>query len=145
MAEVTIQSAFVEEQVGDPVFVLKCAEPHSKKDEQGKYQTESRTFFDLKVSRDSGIDLNQFQKGARVKVWGNQKTEVREHEGKKFYSLVVWADRIEVAQAAGGGNGGGSGGPGDQWAQPAANGAQEGAQGFPDPGGFVPDGFNETF
>ena len=38
--------------------------------------------------------------------------------------------------ASGGGNGGGSGGPGDQWAQPASNGSQGGAQSFPDPGGF---------
>ena len=38
--------------------------------------------------------------------------------------------------ASGGGNGGGSGGPGDQWAQPASNGAQGGSQSFPGPGGF---------
>lgn len=109
MSKVEIASAFVEEQVGNPTFVLKCAEPHSKKDDQGNWQTVARTFFDLKVGRESGIDLAQFGKGARIKVWGNQRTEVREHDGKKFYSLVVWADRIEVAQAAGGGNGGGSG------------------------------------
>src|SRR5690554_4815565 len=117
MAKVEIKSAFVEEQVGSPVFVLKCAEPHSKKDEHGKYQTESRTFFDLKVSRDSGIDLSQFPKGERIKIWGNQKTEVREHQGKKHYTLVVWADRIEPAQGAQGASGTHS----DQWAQPASN------------------------
>ncbi len=110
MAKIEIQSAFVEEQVGNPTFVLKCAEPHSKKDDQGNWQTVSRTFFDVKVSRDSGIDLTQFGKGSRIKVWGNQKTEVREHEGKKYYSLVVWAERIEVAQSQNG-----AGGPQTGW------------------------------
>lgn len=100
MSKVEIASAFVEEQIGAPVFVLKITEPHSRKDEHGNYQTVARTFYDLKASRESGIDLAQFGKGARVKVWGNQRTEVREHEGKKFYTLVVWADRIEVLQAA---------------------------------------------
>lgn len=142
MSKIEIGSAFVEEQVGNPTFVLKCAEPHSKKDDQGNWQTVARTFFDLKVGRESGIDLSQFGKGARIKVWGNQRTEVREHEGKKFYSLVVWADRIEVAQAAGGGNGGGSGGPATQraqneWAAP---------QGDPgSPSGFADDSFGSPF
>ena len=139
MAKVEIASAFVEEQIGNPVFVLKLAEPHSKKDEHGNYQTVSRTFFDLKASRDSGIDLGQFGKGVRVKVWGNQRTEVREHEGKKFYTLTVWADRIEPAQASqqpqqapGATNGQGQG----QWGQPATNGA---------PGAFQDEGFGQPF
>ena len=142
MSKVEIASAFVEEHVGNPTFVLKCAEPHSKKDDQGNWQTVARTFFDLKVGRESGIDLAQFGKGARIKVWGNQRTEVREHEGKKFYSLVVWADRIEVAQASGGGNGGGSGGPGTQQAQ------NEWATPQSDPGassGFADDSFGSPF
>jgi hypothetical protein len=93
MATVEIRSAFVEDNKG---FVLKIAEPHSKKNEQGGYDTTSRTFFDVKVSRDSGINLEQFQKGQRISVKGNQKTEVREWEGKKLYSLVIWADSIAV-------------------------------------------------
>lgn len=140
MSKVEIASAFVEEQVGNPTFVLKCAEPHSKKDDQGNWQTVARTFFDLKVGRESGIDLAQFGKGARIKVWGNQRTEVREHEGKKFYSLVVWADRIELAQAAGGGNGGGSGGPATQQAQNSWGKPQS----DPGAGGFGGDGFNDS-
>lgn len=135
MAKVEIASAFVEDAVGSPVFVLKCAEPHSKKDDQGNWQTVSRTFFDLKASRESQVDLGRFNKGDRIKVWGSQKTEVREHEGKKFYTLVVWAERVEVAQAAQGGFGGGSAQGQGGWAQPPANGAQAGAQGFG--GGFA--------
>lgn len=93
MATVEIRSAFVEDNKG---FVLKIAEPHSKKNEQGGYDTTSRTFFDVKVSRDSGINLEQFQKGQRISVKGNQKTEMREWEGKKLYTLVIWAEQITV-------------------------------------------------
>lgn len=91
MADVTIKSAFVEDNKG---FVLKIAEPHSKKNDQGGYDTVSRTFFDVKASRDSGINLDQFVKGQRVAVTGQQKTEVREYEGKKYYTLTIWASSI---------------------------------------------------
>jgi hypothetical protein len=94
MANVTVKSAFVEDVIGSPAFALKLTEPHSKKDDSGKWQTVSRTFFDLKVSRESGIDLGQFSKGDRVTFSGSQKTEVREYEGKKFYTLTVWADNV---------------------------------------------------
>ena len=101
MAKIEIKSAFVEDAKGSPTFVLKIAEPHSKKNEQGGWDTVSRTFYDVKVSRDSGIDLSQFQKGDRVSLGGNLKTEVREHEGKKFYTLTIWADSVQVAESRG--------------------------------------------
>lgn len=135
MAKIEIASAFVEEQVGNPVFVLKVAEPHSRKDDQGQWQTVSRTFFDVKVSRESQIDLSQFAKGSRIQVWGSQKTEVREHQGKKFYTLVIWADRIEAAQGSQRPQGGPNGGGQASWGQPAQNGPQTGGQGFG--GGFA--------
>jgi single-stranded DNA-binding protein len=91
MAEVSIKSAFVEDNKG---FVLKVAEPHSRKNDQGGYDTVSRTFFDVKVSRESGINLEQFVKGSRVAITGQQKTEVREYEGKKYYTLTIWASSI---------------------------------------------------
>lgn len=124
MAKIEIPSAFVEDNKG---FVLKIAEPHSRKDEQGKWQTVSRTFFDVKASRDSGIDLSVFEKGARVAVWGSQKTEVREHQGKKYFTLTVWADRIEAVGASGGA-------AGDGWAAGAAQGVSDGFSGAQ--GGF---------
>lgn len=129
MAKVEIASAFVEEQVGSPTFVLKVAEPHSKKDDQGNWQTVARTFFDVKASKDSGIDLGQFGKGARIKIVGSQKTEVREHQGKKFYTLMIWADSIELAQGSQQSQGGGFGAP----AAPASSGGDWGGQsGFDD-------------
>ncbi len=101
MSEIKIKSAFVEDNKG---FVLKIAEPHSKKNEQGGYDTISRTFFDVKVRKDSGIDLSQFEKGQRIQVEGRLVTDVREYEGKKFYTLTIWADN--VARAEQGGSGG---------------------------------------
>lgn len=98
MAHIEVKSAFVEDVIGSPAFVLKLSEPHSKKDESGKWQTVSRTFFDLKVGRDSGIDLSGFSKGDRVTFAGTQKTETREHDGKKFYTLTVWADTVSVTE-----------------------------------------------
>lgn len=104
MAKIEIQSAFVEpwnkNQEQHPAWGMKTAEPHSKKNDSGGFDTISRTFRTVKVSRESGIDLTQFGKGARVQIWGREVTEVREHEGKKYYDLVVWADRVEVLQAA---------------------------------------------
>jgi hypothetical protein len=113
--QIQIESAFVEawnkntEQ--HPAWGMKTADTHSKKDEAGKYQTVGRTFRTIKVGRDSGIDLTQFAKGQRVAIWGREVTEEREYDGKKFYDLVVWADRVELAGVGGasdGGNGGSS-------------------------------------
>lgn len=99
MAKIEIESAFVEpwtrNQDEHPSWGMKTAEPHSRKNDDGKYETVGRTFRTVKVSRNSGIDLTEFRKGDRVQVWGNETTETREHEGKKFYDLVVWADRVE--------------------------------------------------
>jgi len=105
MAKIEIESAFVEawNKTTDqhPAWGMKTAEPHSKKNDAGKYDTVGRTFRTIKVSRASGIDLTQFAKGDRVKVWGSEQTETREHEGKKYYDLIVWADRVEPADNKG--------------------------------------------
>jgi single-stranded DNA-binding protein len=100
MAKIEIESAFVEAWTKNaeehPSWGMKTAEPHSRKNEEGKYETVSRTFRTIKVPRSTGIDLTIFRKGDRVQVWGREVTETREHEGKKFYDLVVWADRVEI-------------------------------------------------
>ena len=105
MAKIEIESAFIEawtkNEEQHPAWGMKTAEPHSRKNDAGKYETVGRTFRTVKVSRASGIDLTQFRKGDRVSVWGKEVTETREHEGKKFYDLVVWADRVEVAESKG--------------------------------------------
>lgn len=98
MSTIQIKSAFVQDNKG---FVIKIAEPHSKKNEQGGYDTISRTFFDVKVRKDSGIDLSQFQKGQRIQVEGRLVTDVREYEGKKFYTLTIWADKVAYAEQSG--------------------------------------------
>jgi len=102
MAKIEIESAFVEAWNKNtdqhPAWGMKTAEPHSRKNDAGKYETVGRTFRTVKVSRASGLDLTQFRKGDRVSIWGKEVTETREHEGKKFYDVVVWADRIELAE-----------------------------------------------
>jgi len=104
MADITF-SAFVEDAIRNQtgtVFVLKTAETHSKKDENGKYQTVSRTFRDVKVSRDSGINLDGFTKGDRVEVRGREVTEKRAGTGDKdFYTLVCWAESVTALGRSG--------------------------------------------
>lgn len=136
MAKIEIASAFVEpwnkNQPAHPAWGMKTAEPHSKKNDAGGYDTISRTFRTVKVSRESGIDLTQFGQGARVQVWGREVTEVREHEGKKYYDLVVWADRVELlqgSQQAQQPQGGGWPGDVGQGSPQGVNGAQGGFQG----------------
>ena len=103
MAEITFE-AFVEPWTKNteqhPAWGLKSAETHRRKKESSdhEYETVGRTFRTVKVSRASGIDLTQFAKGDRVKVEGWEVTETREHDGKKYYDLVVWADSVEAAE-----------------------------------------------
>ena len=105
MSKIEIESAFVESWTknteGHPAWGMKTAEPHSRKNEEGKYETVGRTFRTIKVPRSTGIDLTTFRKGDRVQVWGREVTETREHEGKKYYDLIVWADRVEIVASSG--------------------------------------------
>lgn len=131
MAKIEIESAFVEAWSKNddqhPAWGMKTAEPHSRKNDEGTFETVGRTFRTVKVSRASGIDLTQFRKGDRVQVWGKEVTESREHDGKKYYDLIVWADRIE-ASASGRGTEG----------QPAAEQGQSGT----DTSSNVPSGLD---
>jgi hypothetical protein len=118
MAEIRFD-AFIEDVISGPsgAFALKTAEPHSKKDEAGKWQTVARTFRTVKASRDSGVDFGAFTKGDRVSVAGAEKTEVREYQGKKLYDLVVWAASVQPV-----GRVGAISAPTDSWAaQPTAD------------------------
>lgn len=127
MAEIKVTNAFVEDVVADRdgvVFALRTSEPHSRKNERDEWVTTARTFRTVKTSRDSGVDLSGFRKGDRIEFTGAEKTEKREHQGKTYYDLIVWA----VAVATLGGSGGRSQAPvtGEPWAAPS--GAQTGAQ-----------------
>jgi len=105
MAKIEIESAFVEDwnkgNPQHPSWGMKTAEAHSKKNDAGKYETIGRTFRTVKVSRASGIDLTEYAKGDRVHIWGTEITESREYEGKTYYELIVWVDRIERAESKG--------------------------------------------
>lgn len=102
MAKIEFE-AFVEDVLSGSsgVFGLKTAETHSRKDDQGKWQTVARTFRTVKASRDAGVSFDGFAKGDKVLVTGSEKTEVREWQGKKLYDLVVWAETVGTSQFAG--------------------------------------------
>jgi hypothetical protein len=93
MAEIDFYG-YIDEVRGN--WLLRVAEPHSKLIE-GKWQTISRTWRDVKPAHGSGLDFSEFLKGTRVKVSGVERTEMREHEGKKFYDLQVRAMSVEAA------------------------------------------------
>lgn len=105
MATIQVQFAFVEDVLsGDKgVWALKTSEPHSRKNDRDEWETTSRTFRTVRVGRDSGINLETFAKGDRISFTGTEKTDVREHQGKKYYDLLVWADTITLSTGRSGG------------------------------------------
>jgi hypothetical protein len=80
-----------------PAWGMKTAETHRKK-EGDDWVDNGRTFRTVKVAYGVTLDLTQFRKGDRVNVIGTEVTETREHEGKKYYDLVVKATSVELAQ-----------------------------------------------
>lgn len=134
MAQVQIETAFVDKVISGQQgpFALKTSEPHRRKNDRGDYETVGRTFRDVK-GRD--VDWSQFAEGDRVRIFGREVTEKREHEGKDYYSLVVWADAVvkiqprdAAQQAQGAPNTGGTG----NYAAAPTIGVQTGAQPFSD-------------
>jgi single-stranded DNA-binding protein len=105
VAKIEVESAFVEawtkNQEDHPLWGMKTAEPHRRKNDSGEWETVGRTFRTVKVSGTSGINLAQFRKGDRVRIVGREVTESREHDGKTYYDLVVWADRVEPVERQG--------------------------------------------
>ncbi|MGO1547998.1 hypothetical protein [Microbacterium gubbeenense] len=131
MAQVQIETAFVDKVISGQQgpFALKTSEPHRRKNDRGEYETVGRTFRDVK-GRD--VDFSQFAEGDRVRIFGREVTEKREHEGKDYYSLVVWADAVvkiqprdAAQQAQGAPNAGGTG----NYAAAPTNDAQTGGWG----------------
>lgn len=101
MGKLTVDSAFVEDVlIGNTgAWGLKTSEPHSRKNDQDRWETVGRTFRTIKVSRNSGIQLEQFVKGDRISFEGREITESRKSAdgAKTYYDLVVWADSITRA------------------------------------------------
>ncbi|WP_347975679.1 hypothetical protein [Microbacterium sp. ProA8] len=104
MAKLTVDSAFVEEVLigNNGAWGLKTSEPHSRKNDQDRWETVGRTFRTLKVSRNSGISLERFNKGDRITFEGREVTESKKSAdgAKTYYDLVVWADAVELAGSA---------------------------------------------
>jgi hypothetical protein len=96
MADVSFV-AFVEDVLTgkNGPWAVKTAEAHSRKDENGQWQTVARTFRTVKAAYETPINFGQFAKGDKVRVVGKESTEVREYQGKKYYDLIVKADSVE--------------------------------------------------
>lgn len=95
MADIQVKSAFVDKVLAgnDGAWGLKTSEPHSRKNDTGGYDTTGRTF---RTIRGKGIDWSQFQERDRITFFGREETIEREHEGKKYYDLIVWVDAVNV-------------------------------------------------
>lgn len=108
MAKIEVQFAYIEDVLANDrgTWALKTSEPHSRKNDRDEWETVSRTFRTLRVGKDSGIVLETFAKGDRVTFTGTEKTDVREHNGKKYYDLLVWADTLSINAGRDGGTGG---------------------------------------
>lgn len=98
MADVQVKSAFVDKVLvgNDGAWGVKTSEPHSRKNEAGGYDTTGRTFRTL---RGRNVDWSQFQEKDRITFFGREETVEREHEGKKFYDLIVWVDSAAVIKS----------------------------------------------
>lgn len=79
-----------------PGWAMKTAETHRKKDGDD-WVDNGRTFRTVKVAYGVDMDLTRFRKGDRVNIVGTEVTETREHDGKKYYDLVVKATSVELA------------------------------------------------
>jgi hypothetical protein len=101
MASIRVDSAFVEDVLigNNGAWGLKTSEPHSRKNDQDKWETVGRTYRTVKVPRSSGILLETFTKGDRITFEGRELTESRKSAdgGKTFHDLVCWADSITRA------------------------------------------------
>lgn len=95
MADIQVKSAFVDKVLtgNDGVWGVKTSEPHSRKNDSGGYDTTGRTFRTL---RGRNVDWSQFQEKDRITFFGREETVEREHEGKKYYDLIVWVDSAAV-------------------------------------------------
>lgn len=98
MADIQVKSAFVDKVLtgNEGAWGLKTSEPHSRKNDNGGYDTTGRTFRTL---RGRNIDWSQFQEKDRITFFGREETVEREHEGKKFYDLIVWVDAASVIKS----------------------------------------------
>lgn len=82
-----------------PAWGMKVVEPHSRKTDDGKWETVGRTWRTVKAAYGTTIDFTQFRKGDRVVITGNEVTVASERDGKKYYTLTVNA--VSVALEAG--------------------------------------------
>jgi len=93
MAEVKLKG-IVERVLGSKG--VKVVERHSKKDENGDWQTVGRTFFTVWVG-DQALPAE----GDLITVVGTQKTVAEEYQGQTRYNLHVSASTVIVEKSFG--------------------------------------------
>jgi len=98
MADIQVRSAFVDKVLvgNEGAWGVKTSEPHSRKNDAGGYDTTGRTFRTL---RGRNVDWSLFQEKDRITFFGREETVEREHEGKKYYDLIVWVDAAAVIKS----------------------------------------------
>lgn len=75
---------------------VKVVERHSKKDDNGDWQTVGRTFFTVWIN-----DQTLPAEGDLVTIIGTQKTVAEEYKGETRYNLHVSASTIIVEKSFG--------------------------------------------
>lgn len=100
MAEIKF-TGFVQDWKKDsaqhPNWAMKTAETHQKKDGD-TFKTVARTYRTIKAAYGKEIDFTQFNVGDRVTIEGWEITEANEYDGQNYYTLVVRADNVTIAE-----------------------------------------------
>lgn len=124
---------------GKPVLSFNTSESHSKKNNQGGYDTTGYTFRRVTVWGEDAERFQSLKDGDLIEVVGREETRsFDKQDGSKGYSLEVTADFVRVKprknQQGGQAQGGYQQG-GQQNQRPAQGGYQQGQQGQADPWG----------
>lgn len=95
MADIVVK-AFINEikksQYGE---IWKIAESHSKKNAEGGYENDGRSYYDVYVdSKDAG----KFEEKQRVEISGRFRSKENESkDGTKYRNLLIYANEIRIA------------------------------------------------
>lgn len=98
MADITVKAWINEIKKSQYGEIWKVAESHSKKNAQGEYENDGRSYYDVYVdSKDSG----KFGEKERVEIVGRFRTKENEaKDGTKYRNLVIYANAIRTATSA---------------------------------------------
>ena len=98
MADITVKAWINEIKKSQYGEIWKVAESHSKKNAQGEYENDGRSYYDVYVdSKDSG----KFEEKQRVEIVGRFRSKENEaKDGTKYRNLLIYANEIRIATTA---------------------------------------------